>query len=211
MTVVRFTDCHLRCRPRTRGGTRARAGCPSETSRTSDLDRGGDSEGDSSGEGLNSADGPREGGVLATRVSFAASASRRRCSEDASARRSGRQTRLLGFVSFLPRLPRQPKRSFLGPMKKAFELRTNCINLSAGVTCTCHPEILEIESLFAQGSRTGRTLGEGRSVEFPKWTVLIGIGRTGFDTRPDAEFDRNYLLPQILREQARGFSSKIPV
>ena len=126
VTVVRFADGNLSCGPRTRGRARARAGILSETSRTSDLDRGGDSEGGSAVEGLKSSDGARTGGVLATRVSFAASASRRHCSEATSARRSDRQTRLLGFAAFLAAGATSAKTFFPRTNQiKAFELRTN--------------------------------------------------------------------------------------
>ena len=49
--------------------------------------------------------------------------------------------------------------------------------LSVGVTRNAY--LLEIEGLFTQGSRPGRTFGESVG-GFSKWTVLIG--RTGFDT-----------------------------
>jgi hypothetical protein len=53
------------------------------------------------------------------------------------------------------------------------------VKLSVGVTMTGHPEILQTEGQFTQGSSSGRTLGESVSGMFEK-TVLIG--RTGFDT-----------------------------
>jgi len=74
------------------GGARVRAGSLTENGRASDLDRGGDSGGDPARKGLKRADRAPGGGALATRSSRAVSASRRRCSEAASARRSSRQS-----------------------------------------------------------------------------------------------------------------------
>ena len=131
ITVVRFADGSPSCRPRTRDCPGARAGSPSETSRTLNLHCGGDSDGGSAGEALTSADVARSGGVLTTRVSFAASASRRRYSEAASARRSDRQTRLLSFASILAAGATSAKTFFPRTNQiKAFELRTNYMKWS---------------------------------------------------------------------------------
>ena len=58
-------------------------------------------------------------------------------------------------------------------------LITTELKLSVGVTG--HAYLLEIEGLFTQGSRPGRTFGDSVGGS-SKWTVLIG--RTGFDTIP---------------------------
>ena len=118
--VVRSPNFDVSTAPHTLGGARVRAAslCSlAENGRASDLDRGGDSGGDPARKGLKRADRAPGGGILATRSSRAVSASRRRCCEAASARRSDRQTRLLGFTSFSAAVSRQPKRAFLGPIK----------------------------------------------------------------------------------------------
>ena len=60
--------------------------------------------------------------------------------------------------------------------------------LSVGMTS--HAEVLEIEGLFTQGSRPGRTFGEsvGGMFEMDSSDWLNGIRYHIFDTRPDTEF-----------------------
>ena len=54
----------------------------------------------------------------------------------------------------------------------------------------CPPEILEIESLFTQTSRPGRTVGVsvGGILEMDSSDWSIGFRSRIFNTRPDAEF-----------------------
>ena len=62
------------------------------------------------------------------------------------------------------------------------------VKLSAGVTS--HPYLLEIEGLFTQGCRPGRTVGESVGgifgMDSSDWSN--GIRYHTFDTRPDTEF-----------------------
>jgi len=79
--------------------------------------------------GLNRADRAPGGGILATRSSHAVSASHRRCCEAASARRSDRQTRLLGFTSFSAAGATSAKTRFPRTNQiRAVELGTNYID-----------------------------------------------------------------------------------
>jgi hypothetical protein len=115
--------------PRAQGRTGARAGRAVEMGRGVGVERGSKSGGDPARQGLKRADGAPGGGILATRSSRAVSASHRRCSEAASARRSDRQSRLLGFTSFLAAGATSAKARFSRTNQmKAFELRTNYSN-----------------------------------------------------------------------------------
>ena len=60
--------------------------------------------------------------------------------------------------------------------------------LSVGVTY--HAYLLDIEGLFTQGSRPGRTVGEsvGGILEMDSSDWSNGIRHHIFDTRPDTEF-----------------------
>jgi len=60
--------------------------------------------------------------------------------------------------------------------------------LSVGVTC--HAYLLEIEGLFTQGSRPGRTVGEwvGGIIEMDSSDWSNGIRYHTFETRSDTEF-----------------------
>ena len=100
--IVRFANGKPSTAPRTQGRSRARAGSEVEMGRGAGVDRGGDSGGDPARNGLKRADRAPRRSSMATRSSRAVPASRRRCSEAASARASDRQTRLLGFTSFSP-------------------------------------------------------------------------------------------------------------
>jgi hypothetical protein len=63
------------------------------------------------------------------------------------------------------------------------------LKLSVGVTC--HPYLLEIEGLFTQGWRLGRTVGESvvgiLEMDSSDWSNGIARYHT-IDTRPDTEF-----------------------
>jgi len=65
--------------------------------------------------------------------------------------------------------------------------RERRLKLSVGVTC--HPYLLEIEGLFTQGWRPGRTVGEsvGGIFEMDSSDWSNGIRYHTFDTRPDTE------------------------
>jgi len=115
--VVRSPNFDVSTAPHTLGGARVRAGSLTEKCHASDLDRGGDSGGDPARKGRKRADRAHGGGVLATRSIRAVSASRRRCSEAASARRSSRRKRLVASQHFSTRAPRGHFGSFVGPMK----------------------------------------------------------------------------------------------
>jgi len=62
------------------------------------------------------------------------------------------------------------------------------VKLSVGVTS--HPYLLEIEGLFTQGWRPGRTVGEsvGGMFKMDSYDWSNGIRYHTFDTRPDTEF-----------------------
>ena len=55
---------------------------------------------------------------------------------------------------------------------------------------TCHPEIVEIEGLFTEGWRPGRTFGEsvGGIFEMDSSDRANGIRYHTVDTRSDTEF-----------------------
>ena len=65
------------------------------------------------------------------------------------------------------------------------------VKLSVGVTG--HAYLLEIEGLFTQGSRPGRTFGEsvGGILEMDSSDWSNGIRYHVFDTKPDTEFKMN--------------------
>ena len=65
------------------------------------------------------------------------------------------------------------------------------IKLSVGVTC--HAYLLEIEGLFTQGSRPGRTVGEwvGGIIEMDSSDWSNGIRYHTFETRSDTEFKQS--------------------
>jgi hypothetical protein len=71
------------------------------------------------------------------------------------------------------------------------------VKLSVGVTG--HAAILEIEGLFTQGSRPGRTLAESVggifAMDSSDWSN--GIRYHIFDTRPDTEFKWAVAMPAI--------------
>jgi len=69
-------------------------------------------------------------------------------------------------------------------------LKRQQVKLSVGVTC--HPYLLEIEGLFTQGWRPGRTVGEsvGGIFEMDSSDWSNGIRYHTFDTRPNTEFKR---------------------
>ena len=68
------------------------------------------------------------------------------------------------------------------------KVRTQRLKLSVGETGL--PYLFEIEGLFTQGSRPGRTFGEsvGVIVEMDSSDWSNGIRYHIFDTRPDTEF-----------------------
>ena len=78
------------------------------------------------------------------------------------------------------------------------------LKLSVGVTS--HAYLLEIEGLFTQGSRPGRTLGEsvGGIFEMDNFDWSNRIRYHIFDTRPDTEFNLHELLEYIFWRLAFG-------
>jgi len=99
-----FSDFDVSTAPHTVGGARVRVGSLTDHGHTSFLDRGGASAGHSAGEGLTSAHRARTGVMMSKRVSRAVSASRRRCSVAADARRLVRYVKIFG--------------TFVGPIQK---------------------------------------------------------------------------------------------
>ena len=70
-------------------------------------------------------------------------------------------------------------------------LATHKMSFKLSVGMTNHPEYLEIDGLFTQGSRPGRNFDEsiGGILEMDSYDWSNGFCYHIFDTRPDTEFN----------------------